>query len=67
MFFLQKIAWMSYMIGVYMKRNSKQDPCMYYDANTQTRRRNSDMTILIFLSTETSHLDGTVAYDQRKT
>ena len=55
------------MISVYMKQNPKQHPSMYYDANTQNRRRNSDMIVLIFPSTETSHLDGTVACDESKT
>ena len=55
------------MIGVYLKWNPKQHPSMYYDANTQNRRRNSDVIILIFPSTETAHLGGTVAYDDRKT
>ena len=66
-FLLQKNTWILYMIGVYMKWNPKQHPSMYNDANTQNHRRNSDMIILIFPSTETSHLDGTVAYDERKT
>ena len=64
-YLLHEIAWISYMIGVYLKWNPKRRPNMYYDANTQNRRRNSDMIILMFPST--SHLDGTVVYDERKT
>ena len=45
-FLLQEIEWIPYMIGVYMKWNPKQHPSMYYDANTQNRRRNSKMIIL---------------------
>ena len=67
LFLLQKIAWSSYMIGMYMKWNPKQHPSMYYDANIQNRRRKSDMIILIFPWTETSHLGGAVANDERKT
>ena len=63
---LHRIAWISYMIGVYMKWNPKQHPSMYYDAHTQNGRRNSDMIILMFPSTETSHEDGTVAYEKGK-
>ena len=37
--------------------------CMY---NTQNDRRNSDMIILMFPSTEMSHQDGTVAYEKEK-
>ena len=62
-FLSHEIASISYVIGVYLKWNPKQHPSMYYDANIQNRRRKSDMIILMFPSTETSHLDGTVAYD----
>ena len=54
------------MIGVYMKLNPKQHTRMYYDANTHNRRRNS-MIIQMLPLTETSHLDGTVAYNESKT
>ena len=64
-FLLHEIAWISYMMGVHMKLNPKQHPSMYYDANTHIR--NSDMFILMFPSTETSHLDGTIAYGEKKT
>ena len=66
-FLLHEITWISYVICEYMKWNPKQHPSMHYDANTQNRRRNSDIIILIFPSTETSDLDDTVAYDERKT
>ena len=64
-FLLHKIAWISYMIGVYMKWNPKQQPSMYYDTHTQNGCHNSDM-IILFPSTKTSHQDGTVAYEKGK-
>ena len=55
------------MIGVYMNWNPKQQPNMFYDANTHDHRRNNDMIIQMLPSAETSQLDGTVAYDESKT
>ena len=62
-----KVVRISSTIRVYMKWNPTQHPSLYYDANTHIPPRNSGIIILMVPSTEKSHLDGTVAYDENKT
>ena len=60
---LPRTLRISYMIGVYMEWSPKQHARMYYILNTHHRRCDRDMMILM---TETSRLNGTVAYDEGK-
>ena len=55
------------MSGVYTEWSQKQNPSMSYVLNTYHRRCDRDKLIMMFLTTETSRLYGTAAYDESKT
>ena len=45
---------------------AKKAPSMYYILSTHNRRCDRNIIILMLLTTETSHLNGTAAYDESK-
>ena len=63
---LPKTLLSSYMIGVFMELSQKLHPSMYYVLNTHHRLCDRNVIMLMLLSTETSHLNGTAAYDECK-